>query len=172
MEQLISLVMDNIYVVVIIVGIIYSLFSRKSPIERRPKRMPDIEGGGRPRPSGSGEIRTHTGASAPVNRIPAPAGQQSPHMPAEQPVWIGTRQQEGMGAESEVHVHALLGASKELLDNGAVKPARRTQQKAIQPQSQPKKTASEAVINRDDLTRAIMWAEILGPPRARRPHRR
>ncbi|WP_372662898.1 hypothetical protein [Cohnella sp.] len=138
MEQLITFIMDNFFIVVVAVGIIYSLFFRKSPLERNPNRMPDFGEGGRP------------GQTAPDRQIPPPAS-------IEQPPWMETRQQEGMPAKRNSPIYAPAGA----------------QEKAILQRSQQSKTGFGAeALSRDDLSRAVVWAEILGPPRARRPYRR
>lgn len=176
MGQLIAFVMDNFYVVLIIVGVIYSLFFRKSPIERPPNRMPDFGGGGRQRTGKSGEFKPNAEARTIGNKFPAPEVHQNASQgPAEQSSRIETHQRELKPNQNEVGVHALLGASMERLDEGSAKPVRRSQgsggnQQRL-PQPQQNKT-SEAALSRDELSRAIMWAEILGPPRAKRPHRR
>ena len=50
MEQLISFVTHNFFVVIIVVGLIYQLFFRKSPLERQRNRMPDFGGDGQHHP--------------------------------------------------------------------------------------------------------------------------
>jgi hypothetical protein len=164
-EQLISFVMDNFYIVIIVLGIVYSLFFRKSPLERPPNRMPDFGGGGRPRPDQR--------PSSADSRSPASERQTSAPVPVEQPEWIETRQQEQMPIERGTPIHAPARADIGYVDDVLARPARSTQEKVIVQQSQKTKMRFGAeALTHDDLSRAVMWAEILGPPRARRPHRR
>ncbi len=162
MEQLISFVMDNLGIVVIVVGIIYAMFFRKSPLERPPNRMPDFGGGGQRRPGQPGEGRPPVAQStrpAPEEpRFPPPQRQELPPVTRQQPVRVETREP-GPKPASPRPVALAYGEMDE----------RPTGEERT---SQVTERVGAEVLNRDDLSRAVMWAEILGPPRARRPHRR
>jgi hypothetical protein len=146
-EKLISFVMNNFFIVVIVLGIIYSLFFRKSPLERRPNRMPDFGGGG---PSRTGESRP---PDARNNRLPDIEANQLPGRQTPSP---GLRQQPLSQADP------MLTQRSSILQEKA---------DAEVPRITAEHYGAEG-LNRDDLSRAVLWAEILGPPRARRPHRR
>lgn len=145
MEQLISFAMNNFFIVIIIVGILYQLFFRKSPLEKR-NRMPDF-GGGQQRPPGSPPQR-----GVPM-RIP-PSKREEPR-PIPQPIVV-----------------------EERVEQSAIAPEPRRAPVSTLPEATPLEPAfakapqpSES-LSRDELARAVMWAEILGPPRARKPHGR
>lgn len=147
MEQLISFAMKNFFIVIVIVGIVYQLFFRKSPLEKPRNRMPDF-GGGHQRPPGSPPQK-----GVPM-RIP-PAKQEQPR-PIPQPIVVEERVEEkAYAAEPPISP-----VPRKLREATPVDPAVATA---------PQPTQS---LSREELARAVMWAEILGPPRARRPHRR
>jgi len=130
MEDLISFVTHNFYFVIVIVGIIYSLFFRKSPLERSPNRMPDFGGGQRPPRQREEDEPVETLPSEPELlevRFPEPQRQAPP-------------------------------------------PAAPVKQERSD--SKMQQAPNVQGLGRDNLTQAVLWAEILGPPRARRPYRR
>jgi hypothetical protein len=148
-EELISFLSHNLYFVFIAIGIIYSLFFRKSPLEKRPpNRMPDFGGG-----------EQQTRQPDPEGRKPAP----------QQPITVRveSRQREPLPALVE--------------DRTAADDAYAMDLSPITTTDMPKKPNAASRASRSDevkgltgtdLSRAVMWAEILGPPRARKPYRR
>ncbi|WP_256760187.1 hypothetical protein [Cohnella sp. WQ 127256] len=138
MEKLISFITGNFYIVFVIVGIIYSLFFRKSPLEQRPNRTPDFGGGNQQRSRPSAEVEP---LSTPVSRSEPLELNEDPYA---------------------AHQHDELPVVKQ-------RPARLVE--SLQQESKPEEHSSP-VFTKNDLTRAVVWAEILGPPRARRPYRR
>jgi hypothetical protein len=155
-EQVISFLMKNLGIVIIVVGVIYTLFFRKSPLERPPNRMPDFGGGGQQRPGQTG------GSRPPVAepRSPAPQRSAPPPAPRQQPARIETRQADPKSDQQRPMVLGHAGMDETALTR---------RQRPVVPANT---RMDKAVLTRDDLSRAVMWAEILGPPRARRPHRR
>lgn len=137
--------MNSLFLIAVVVGIIYQLFIRKSPLEKR-NRMPDFGGGQQRRPG------TPPQRGVPM-RIP-PAKQQQAR-PIPQPIFAEDR------AEEQVIV-----------------PEPRTPTRSKLPEATPTEPAFTMApqpaesLSRAELARAVMWAEILGPPRARKPHRR
>jgi len=137
--------MNVFFLIVVAIGIIYQLFVRKSPLEKR-NRMPDF-GGGQQRRPGSPPQR-----GVPM-RLP-PAKQEQPR-PTPQPIVV-----------------------EEYIEPSAVIPEPRKTPVTTRPEAAPlepafaKASQTAESLSRDDLARAVMWAEILGPPRARKPHRR
>jgi hypothetical protein len=149
-EKLISFVMNNFFIVVIVLGIIYSLFFRKSPLERRPNRMPDFGGGGGP---------SRTGESSPPNA----RNTRSPDAV-----------ESGLPGSGRQTSSTLL--MQQPLSQADPKPTQRSSVSQSNADARAPRITSDQYgaegLTRDDLSRAVVWAEILGPPRARRPHRR
>ncbi len=160
MDQLVRFVMDNFVLVAIAVGIVYSLFFRKSPLERPRNRMPDFGGGngGQRRPPGS----------PPTRGVPMRPRPEQPARPRETPPAVSS-------APPEPASHQSSAAYEAPAAEAALKP-REKPVSAAAAQAAPYATIpSESFGNaptREDLERAIVWSEILGPPRARRPHRK
>jgi hypothetical protein len=173
LEQLISFLMSHLGIVIFAVGIIYALFFRKSPLERPPNRMPDFGGGGQRRPGqqeGSGTPARPASRPVPAEtQYPTPQSSAPPSASRPLPERLETRQLEPKPLQQRpvVIVHPV--ADEEVITRRLPIPQARagsTQFKAAA------KRQGTAVLSRDDLSRAVIWAEILGPPRARRPHRR
>jgi hypothetical protein len=145
--DLIAFLFKHYYIVIIIGGIVFSLF-RKSPIERPPSRMPDFGGNGpswRPQPR----------PPQPVDRPDRPAGPAQtvqPTRPERSPLAVALPREEPAAQQMATVVRSQ-----------AVK----VQKPATMPEQEEKVSPAKS-----DLAKAIMWAEILGPPRARKPYRR
>ncbi|TJY43427.1 hypothetical protein E5161_05955 [Cohnella pontilimi] len=159
MEQLISFLMDHFFIVVIVIGLIYTMFFRKSPLENRPSnRMPDFGSGGgpglpqRPRQPGwpAGRQQAEHERPRPVER----------RHPAAEPAAVRPSWADAVPEAAPV-VSVTIPAAPSI---AAVPPS-------PSPAEAPQESA-EGALRRDDLTRAVIWAEILGPPRSRRPYRR
>lgn len=158
MEQLIELVLDNFLVVIAIIGFLLSLFSRSDKGKKGTNRMPDFGGGGkelmpvpeapsRPRPKARPETAARTDESR-------DGGGESRKLPER--VYTSAS---GFGEE--------IGASREQRPAAvsAVTHAAATGPAEPHEARNPHRPSPDA----DDLKRAIVWAEILGPPRAKRP---
>jgi hypothetical protein len=173
LEQLISFLMSNLGIVIFVIGIIYALFFRKSPLERPPNRMPDFGGGGQRRPGQQGGGGTPARpASRPVPAEPQflePQRSAPQPAPRPQPEWLETSEPEPKPLHQRPVVIVQPGTDEEVVIRPLPIPQARASSR------QPKAVAERqgtAGLTRDDLSRAVIWAEILGPPRARRPHRR
>jgi len=156
LEKLIQFLMSNFYFVIIVIGLVYSLFFRKSPLERKPpNRMPDFGGGGQlPRPQ-----RPPGQAEQPMSRPQQPRPRPAEPAAAKQlarPAAI----QPSDDYRSELMAQAIAGEPDAIS---------RSADGADGGRSSGERPAD---LSGDDLTKAVMWAEILGPPRARRPHGR
>ncbi|MFC5467104.1 hypothetical protein ACFPPD_00105 [Cohnella suwonensis] len=149
MEQLISFVAHNFYFVIIVVGVIYSMFFRKSPLERKPNRMPDFGGAGRPAPQ----------RQRPPAQRPEQTQASRPPAPREQP------RPAAAPARADVPLSQAASVAAVVAPQG---PQTAPQARRAQPRSPA--AASSGVLSRQDLKRAIVWAEIVGPPRARKPY--
>ncbi len=182
MEKLIAFITHNPFILIIIVGLLYSMFFRKSPIEKPPgqrpgngpNRMPNFGGSPvfAPKPQ-----RTETGTPARQPEIRPSFGglADSAPQPAEDPYM-------------QVPVPAMpdetpLAPSYSLQER--TEPVRPEQPRTVSARSRqtPQATAASyavltptdgnrANLTSDDLKRAVVWAEIIGPPRAKRPYYR
>ncbi|REK61089.1 MAG: hypothetical protein C6P35_17685 [Cohnella sp.] len=204
MERLIDFIVDNYLYIAVVVGILYTLFFRQSPLEKNPPgRMPDFGGGGglgRPhppqRPSAPKRPRQHPapaherertpgGPMRPSSPAPAPLPQTSapgerPHPAPDSPpvVQLPARPPAAPSGDSLGPADALPAASA---GNGpgthprGAKPLSPSARAAgATPASAPAQAPLAGAmrnrpLRRDELKRAIVWAEILGQPRARRP---
>lgn len=143
MEQLIEFLTSNFQFVIVIIGIAYFLFFRKSPLEKQStNRMPDFGGEARRR----SERPVQPPQEARIEREPEPArrayfADESPSMASSE--------------EPEEFVSPVLSAAV----------SKRTNWRAAGRET-------DAVLDKEDLARAVLWSEILGRPRARKPHRR
>lgn len=188
MDKIISFLMNNFYFVIIVIGLIYSMFFRKSPMERPPSqrppqrtpgRMPDF--GGSPvfppksRPSGS------TGEKQPVQGHSAkPVERREPRTEFGEPTQGEARDRRHVHAETPNPARSIPVYEEEASAAPVVlsRPASTQSAYAEHERTAPAAAAAVSSPNRhedvtgDDLTRAVVWAEILGPPRARRPFRK
>jgi hypothetical protein len=169
--KLISFLMGNLGIVIFVVGLIYALFFRKSPLEGPPNRMPDFGGGGQRRPGQQGRSGTPARpASRPVPAEPQfPTPQRSAPAPVPPPERLETRQPEPRLLQQHPVVIVHPGN-----DEGVVitKPLPVPQTRVSSMQVKATAERQGMALTRDNLSRAVILAEILGPPRARRPHRR
>jgi len=146
MEELLSFLSRNFYIVFIVVGLLYSMFFRKSPIEKRPpNRMPDFGGGGQ-----SGQHR-------PPER---PQMERAPEIP-----WPGSEEAESPKPERPIAVKVRVPDKPE--------PKKVADPAIASSIEMAPATAEEPIrLSATDMRRAVIWSEILGPPRAKRPYRR
>ncbi|MBB6729712.1 hypothetical protein [Cohnella zeiphila] len=189
MEQAMDFLGRYYFLIIIAVGLIYSLFFKKSPLEKGPakrkpvSRMPDFGGGGFP-----GPMTRRTSSPAPLRPRERPHEDKEP---APQP---GIERRDPLAPEP-VDSPA---ASIEPATPPAAFPAPGA---SAAPSSAPAMTGSPtsassaaraglaaalaspergvspaerapAGWSRDELARAVVMAEVLGPPRARKPFRR
>ncbi|UVI32136.1 hypothetical protein [Paenibacillus spongiae] len=152
MREIIEFITNNFFVVVVVVGFIFSLFSKMKKGDPN-RRMPDFGGGGNAAP----------------NR-PRPAAAETPQREEqprhERPVYTST-------FEDDRADHWEYEYETPRADRLPAKPATVS--------SMPPAAASSVagareqggrslrLSDRDELARAVLMAEILGPPRAKKP---
>ncbi|MEV5028631.1 hypothetical protein [Paenibacillus sp. LPE1-1-1.1] len=162
--RIIEFLLNNIFIVVIIVGALASLF-RKSGPKNKPGRMPDFGGGGLPRTLYPQEGRAE---QEDRERPAGPAGQTLYRSQTE------TKREdfEKLNATTETEKHAespLMASLHQALQSAATN-------KALVSGAAERKSASERTetngTRSQDLRRAVIWAEILGPPRSKKPFRK
>ena len=186
MEQLILFFMKNPFILLIILWLLYTMFFRKSPIEKPQGPRPGHGQGQGPRPG-----RRPAGQQA--NRMPdfggtpvfAPKPRQStmrPEPPRMEPDY-GSPFEPMPPAAPPRNVWAppapkIAPPSEPVVTQPkrAEPPRAVAQLRAVTP-SAPVSISStdagmKAELTPDDLAQAVIWAEILGPPRAMRPYRR
>lgn len=162
MDKLISLIFDNIYWVVVIGGVLFSLFGRQKGASKSNPKMPEFGGGGprnifgQPNANEGHEPQNH--ADLAVDRLEQ----------AEKPIKAVRAAEKN---EVKGNDGATSGALARALKAAAALPeAQRSQSSAAGSKSHSSGSHSYLVPNeKDELRRAVIWAEILGPPRAKRP---
>lgn len=177
MEKLIAFFVQNPFILIIIVGLLYSMFFRKSPLEKRP---PGNRPGGRP---GTGSNRMPNFGGSPVF---APKPQQTDagapaRRPEIGPSYGGLGDPAPQPADGPFPpVEIPRSPSYSLQEQERTEPVRPEQPRVV-PARTPAAAASyaavaptdgRAALSADDLRRAVVWAEIIGPPRAKRPYYR
>ncbi|WP_027091132.1 hypothetical protein [Cohnella thermotolerans] len=217
MEAIIEFLIRHYYVVIVVVGLVYGMFFRKSPLEKpNPnRRMPDFGGGGelrRPRqapPGGSARKRAAEETARPAapgpERSPGPEGEPLPLGRSERertlprserspesrprPGWLEARPAElppqrteaeqrpsrSAAAPSDAPATTVSRPADGLGVAARLEEAERTRESPARSIGELPASAAEAPgirLPRDEWSRAVVLAEILGPPRARKPYRR
>lgn len=159
MEELISFLTENFYVVFIVIGIIYSLFFRQSPAEKpqnsRPAQARPAQGS-----PGGARPNSHSPTPLPVS-LPAELGEV---------VAMERQRYELSSVSPETTAVAPPKAAKTPADR--LRQTRSSQQKADDVTVAKSSSDGERVLRNKDLAHSVVWAEILGSPRAHRPYRR
>ncbi|MFB0845510.1 hypothetical protein [Paenibacillus oleatilyticus] len=164
MRTILDLIMSNWFVVVILYIVLSSIVRKlktggkggrggPQPQRKAPKGgMPPFGGDG----SGSG----WPGSAKPIQARPADSGSVRP-----QPVEMGGRRSQPAPLPE---VAAAAALAPEQPSKAAVTPA------FAEPQGTGENTVAAAFgsLTPQDAARGVLWAEILGPPRAKRPFRR
>lgn len=184
MEKLIAFVTQNPFILIIIVGLLYSMFFRKSPIEKQPGQRPGSKPGNGPNrmPNFGGSPvfapktqRTDVGTPARQPEIrpsfggledsaPQPGGNPYMHVPEPTSSIETPRapsyslQERSDPARPERHRAAPARVS-------LVESAETSHALAVS-------DGINAGFTSDDFRQAVVWAEIIGPPRAKRPYNR
>lgn len=174
--KLISFLLENIYWVIVVGGVLFSMFGR-SGAKRRTNRMPSFGGGNEPnKPVARQEWEEEdeeddSSRPYPAQRAarPEPVPSMSPYQP-QKPIMTGSSVQgEGVGS-GEGNSSPTLERAVQAAPSRPAEPPR-ARLAAAKPQSAvaAESRAELATPNADELRKAIVWAEILGPPRSKRP---
>ncbi len=173
MEQLLDFIFSNFYFVLILIGLFYTMFFRKSPLEK-PENRPGSRPANRPNRPGRAGRMPDFGGSPVFPPKPARTREQTPPE-IEQPLPVERREPRAEYGEPVPIPEYTLPDEPEP-QTGLVQAAdlssrtdRRVQPSAASPAVEK---SGGGTFTRDELTRAVVWAEIIGPPRARRPYRR
>lgn len=153
MREIIEFITNNFFFVVIVVGFIFSLFSKMKKGEPN-RRMPDFGGGGTP------------GMNRPR---PAAADRQPRDEPMHQERPVITTSYHDAWEEVEDRESASQTSFADRV------PARPAPARSLPPVSTSGEGARERdrhplnLSDRNELAKAVLIAEILGPPRAKKP---
>ncbi|MFC4305581.1 hypothetical protein [Cohnella boryungensis] len=159
MEDLISFLANNFHIVLIVIGVIYSIFFRKRPLDGKPpKQMPEYGQGQAPQwedASPADSYPEHASGGG-WDQFPEPTPAPG-YAPDSLPASVMT---------NNVTTGALPSSSRK-------PPAFVQADSPLQVQAAPRSASSSTSrLRRDELARAVLWSEILGKPRARKPFRR
>ncbi|MBD2869482.1 hypothetical protein [Paenibacillus arenilitoris] len=156
--RFIEFLLNNIYIVVIVIGALASLFGRSSG-KKRPRQMPNFGGGGL------------SGMPGRPERAPE---KLEPDRPAGQTVYRSRSAEHETGVpEGEFAEHREVPSAAPVSPPAAAKrPYRRPVAMEADRAGTPAARSAGAQVRADDLRKAVLWAEILGPPRAKRPFRK
>jgi hypothetical protein len=231
LAQLLEFLFSNFYFFIILIGLLYTMFFRKSPLEkpenrpgrqtmdrsdrlppRRPGSHPSHRPGGHPAnrpvgqpegPFGPADRMPDFGGSPifppkPARRIesrPRPVLEEEPSAPERRqmmpdpwepdafpeqrgpiPVPVYTLPEQPAEADvplSRSQSQTDLAAANASTSYNYFSAADDTVSPVYSAAEKPAPASSSQVsLSGDDLVRAVVWSEILGPPRARRPFRR
>ncbi|MCM3627274.1 hypothetical protein M3194_07845 [Paenibacillus glycanilyticus] len=157
--KLISFLLENIYWVIVIGGVLFSMFGR-SGSKRRSNRMPSFGGGNDPHKPGN-------------RQDPAWEEEDEEEYQPQKPVMTSSSSQgEGMGSDEGTGSQALERAVQAATGRPSEPPRARLGAAKPKPQAAVPSVESRTEITTpkaDELRKAIVWAEILGPPRSKRP---
>ncbi|WP_141506073.1 hypothetical protein [Paenibacillus luteus] len=165
--KIIDFLMNNIFIVVIIFGALASLFG-KAGGKKKPSQMPDFGGGGLPRNLQPRTTEEPQRQSRPElqeqpegQTVYRSSGEQDRQTPM-QPSYVGTQTDVAAGASQTASLErALKRASTSKLQS----------QDALE-----RKPAAQGAlvtsVQAEDLRKAVIWAEVLGPPRSKKPFRK
>lgn len=186
MEAILSFMFDNPFLTIILLFFLFSMLGRTGR-KGGGNRMPDFGGGpggwpapGRGMPSGSGrsgEMRGRTDLSRRPERRDAGGGE--PAFPRE---WRPAQPQEARermadprpvrmepsppaaspAASASTAAHEAADSASAAIDGAS----------RVAPALQVERASGRPIAGQEELRQAVLWAEILGPPRARSPHGR
>ena len=164
--RIIEFLMNNIFIVVIIFGALASLFG-KAGSKKKPGRMPDFGGGGLPR-------TLFPQASDRDPKVERPLSERSESQPAYRTRPEQERQYSANAAQAPRVTESPAGPPQLPALELAIHKAGMA--KAKVPDAAERKPGAQsafaASVQADDMRKAVIWAEILGPPRSKRPYRK
>ncbi|RJE89882.1 hypothetical protein D3P07_06550 [Paenibacillus sp. 1011MAR3C5] len=169
--DIIEFLTKNFYFILIAIFFVARLFSNSGKKGQTPGRMPDF--GGEPANGGPQE-RTPEQQARPVSQ------QERPVLQQERPDTVYRTQW-----KSEEQGEDVFPGADRFDPYAGDRPVRRYGTSASSRQTRPSSAASRASnsdggmianptkgLAKDDLRKAFIWSEVLGPPKAKRPYRR
>lgn len=165
MTRILEFLLNNIFIVVIIVGFLASLF-RRAGAEKQPGRMPDFGSGGllrRPAPETDQETRSEEPRAVQKDDSPAYRSQDS------QPARMSEPRFERPVSGKEVPQNSSMTAVERSVHRAYAQKAR---EGSFASSGNGSNSPAAVKVSSDDLRKAVIWAEVLGQPRAKRPYRK
>jgi len=163
-SDIIQFITKNFFFVVLILGFLASMFSKSKKAGKQPGRMPDFGGAG----TGMGRPKSYPQASQPSRddergQYAYPTSSESvyeePAKPAVMTIASAPSKRQSPMTDS-MPSRAALVASAKGIDSAYTINAEKDRKHVLE------------LSSRDEIAKAVLMAEILGPPRARKPFRR
>ncbi|MCF6137969.1 hypothetical protein [Pseudalkalibacillus berkeleyi] len=158
LEKLIELLMANLFFVILIIGGIYSFFKRQME-KYNEEQQP-----------GKNRQRQHNPHQAETMSMPREERSRSSR-PARQPSERSKKVQTNI---EEMYMEKREEFDRSITDRSTTDRSDRMQRtiRPVRSKSKPKLKASKSdlIPNPDNVAQGVIWAEILGPPRSRKPH--
>lgn len=159
--KFISFLLENIYWVIVVGGVLFSMFGR-SGAKRRTNRMPSFGGG------------NESERPIPQHQRGWEEDEEETSYPPQKPAMAGSSVQgEGVGSGEGFRSSTLDRAVQAAPGRPSEPP--RARLSANKPQAQAAASAAAelrtgvSAPTADEMRQAVVWAEILGPPRSKRP---
>lgn len=164
MEQLIEFVTGNMWLVIAAVVFLLSLFRKAKGEETQKGGMPDFGGNGSaPGRQGGSPVPKQQGGPAPAPRPRQQPVHGSPRPQAKQAVHTDSQHSERDRQQP--------GASRQQPASSATKSFQAANVNSGERPAALRSPASGEA-GAEEIRNAILWAEVLGPPRAKKPYRR
>ncbi|MGP4080412.1 hypothetical protein ACTWQL_10875 [Pseudalkalibacillus sp. R45] len=152
-EAILELLMQNIFFVILVIGGILSFFKRqieKQNEQQQPKRRPQQK-------------------------------QQQPHPVETRPARVeersrSERQWKERGEKLSTDLQELYQTKREEIGKSVEEQLtrdytpRESRLPREKPKTRPKLTQNQVLPNPDNVAQGVIWSEVLGPPRSRKPH--
>lgn len=153
LEQLIELLMQNLFFVILIIGGIYSFFKRQLEKQNEQQQPGKV----RQRQQSPHQAETMSMPQEERSRTSRPARE-----PSERMKKVRSNIEEMYTAKREEYENAIQDGTDRV--ESVRKPIRTKTTPNLQTQK------STLIPNPDNVAQGVIWAEILGPPRSRKPH--
>ncbi|EXX92750.1 hypothetical protein [Paenibacillus darwinianus] len=168
MERLIAFLLDNFFIIVVIAGFLLSLLGKMG--KHGPGRMPDFGGGGQPTRRETWPVNP-TPRAGPLSAPPQPQAWETRRPSAELPEDVRPSSHEAPPMRPVGPVRTAEGGDAVRSFKLSSKPAVTSAEALGSPASQALTSIHGFSENADanELRQGLIWAEVLGPPRAKRP---
>ncbi|OMF34188.1 hypothetical protein BK133_12745 [Paenibacillus sp. FSL H8-0548] len=163
--KIIDFLMDNIFIVVIIFGALASLFGKSGSKKKLPGQMPDFGGGGLPR------------NVFPQTNDPKPVIDQQAEMQGNegQTVYRSLHDQERQTVVDAPYERSYIAAPPETARSAARERALQgakvsgSASRNVSERNSAAQEMRDSSTRVEDMRKAVVWAEVLGPPRSKKP---
>lgn len=162
MMKIIDFLMNNIFILVIVFGALASLFG-KAGSKKKPGQMPSFGGGSNPR------VGTPQSSHTEDHSLPERSDGQQVYQTAPKE----EQQRSNLQRSQPVRGYDAPEPQAAALDRSISRtPVGRPKAENPLEVTSTKRSALANALQGDDIRKAVLWAEILGPPRAKKPYRK